>query len=553
MRAWRSSVRRRGSSSRARRRSPFSRPTILTRSKLGSLRAKDRARAACAIWPRRCRSASRRVSSACFLSSTGGRPASLSAAPASPQRRARHCSLCRFRPWEPRASSFTTAPRSDDPAPPDFGRSPPPKSRFLWTLDEEGRFGAAHPALAAALGANAPHRGETVEALLGRAELEGGDELVGVIARRQTFSDVMVGWPLAGGARRRLVALSAAPLFGRHREFLGYRGFGVLGEEIDAPRPQRTGLALEPVEGATFEPDRAPSLTPRPSRPAPKRRRRGTTRPWRRPSRLRPSRTAQRRRSRPTSRRSMTSLQPSPTAAAPPPKSSKRISRLLQPTISKLRRRARPPSRLMEASRRRRRPRRARPAPRSHTFRSRNRPSGPPRAGLSRPRPTVARRFTSFAIRRRPPCPRSFRSAPARSTRCRCASRRRARLPKAWSSAGASAMLSARSRVRWSAGRPRRTMNGPAKSRPSIRSRPRAACWTWLSARRMSRRRRRKPSSPRPAALTTRRFNATPAAFSIGCRSARWWRATRARSMPTGRFSISSAIAISRPFRRPTG
>ena len=136
------------------------------------------------------------------------------------------------------------APRSDDPAPPDFGRSPPPKSRFLWTLDEEGRFGAAHPALAAALGANAPHRGETVEALLGRAELDGGDELVAVIARRQTFSDVMVGWPLAGGARRRLVALSAAPLFGRHREFLGYRGFGLLGEEIDAPRPHGAGPAV---------------------------------------------------------------------------------------------------------------------------------------------------------------------------------------------------------------------------------------------------------------------------------------------------------------------
>jgi PAS domain S-box-containing protein len=166
------------------------------------------------------------------------------------------------------SAELREAPRSDDPAPPDFGRSPPPKSRFVWTLDEEGRFGAAHPALAAALGANAPHRGETVEALLGRAELDGGDELAGVIARRQTFSDVMVGWPLTGGARRRPVALSAAPLFGRHREFLGYRGFGLLGEEIDAPPPHGIGLAPQddpvsaPAEPVAPLEDRAAAAIP---------------------------------------------------------------------------------------------------------------------------------------------------------------------------------------------------------------------------------------------------------------------------------------------------
>ena len=53
-------------------------------------------------------------------------------------------------------------------------RTPTPNSRFLWTLDEEGRFGAPHPVLVAAVGANAPHRGESVEALVHRAELDGG-------------------------------------------------------------------------------------------------------------------------------------------------------------------------------------------------------------------------------------------------------------------------------------------------------------------------------------------------------------------------------------------
>src|SRR5271165_3616995 len=170
----------------------------------------------------------------------------------------------------PAPADVRDAPKPDELALPDFSETPPPKSRFLWTLDEKGRFGAAHPALAAAVGANAPRRDETVETLLRRAELERGDELVRVIAERQTFSDVMVGWPLLGGDRRRLIALSAAPQFGRRREFLGYRGFGVLGEEVDAPRPQEAALAPEPVEEALLRETTAlePSPTPGAGPPA---------------------------------------------------------------------------------------------------------------------------------------------------------------------------------------------------------------------------------------------------------------------------------------------
>ena len=158
--------------------------------------------------------------------------------------------------------------KPDEPAPPDFSEAPPSKSRFLWTLDDDGRFGAAHPALAAAVGANAPRRGETVETLLRRAKLECGVELVRAVAERRTFSDIIVGWPLVGGDRRRLIALSAAPLFGRHREFLGYRGFGVLGEEVDAPRPQEGALGPEPAEEAllrettALEPSPPPGAAP---------------------------------------------------------------------------------------------------------------------------------------------------------------------------------------------------------------------------------------------------------------------------------------------------
>ena len=143
----------------------------------------------------------------------------------------------------PPAADGRDATPPEEPPAPDVGGPPPLNSRFLWTLDEDGRFGAAHPALAAAVGANGPHRGESVEALLGRAELDGGGELVRALAGRQTFSGIAVGWPLPGSDRRRLVTLSAAPLFGRRREFLGYRGFGVLGEEMEAAASNRADLA----------------------------------------------------------------------------------------------------------------------------------------------------------------------------------------------------------------------------------------------------------------------------------------------------------------------
>ena len=134
------------------------------------------------------------------------------------------------------------APQPGDMSGPDLGEKPPPpvagtpspNARFLWTLDEEGRFGMAHAVLVAAVGANSPDRGESIEAFFRRVGLDGGDEFSRVVGERETFSRVTLEWPLPGLDRRRLIALSAAPMFGRQREFLGYRGFGVLGEQIEA-------------------------------------------------------------------------------------------------------------------------------------------------------------------------------------------------------------------------------------------------------------------------------------------------------------------------------
>jgi PAS domain S-box-containing protein len=138
-------------------------------------------------------------------------------------------------------------PEQQDSALRDLGGAPPSSSRFLWTLDEEGRFGEVHPALAAGVGANAPCRGEAIGSFLRRAGLDGGDALARALGERRTFSGLTVEWPLSGASGRRVVALSAAPIFGRRREFLGYRGFGVLGQKIEAEVQPRESAA-EPIE-----------------------------------------------------------------------------------------------------------------------------------------------------------------------------------------------------------------------------------------------------------------------------------------------------------------
>jgi len=163
------------------------------------------------------------------------------------------------------AASAEPPSPADDRGPPEIEESPtpdergppPPNSRFLWTLDEAGRFGAPHSVLAAAVGANAPHRGESVEALIRRADLEGGDDLIRALDGQQTFSGIAVGWRLPGSDRRRLVTLSGAPLFGRHRDFLGYRGFGVLGKETGGAAAVEADLTPAPACDAD-----APAIEP---------------------------------------------------------------------------------------------------------------------------------------------------------------------------------------------------------------------------------------------------------------------------------------------------
>jgi PAS domain S-box-containing protein len=137
--------------------------------------------------------------------------------------------------------------------------------RFLWSLDAEGRFLNADPALTARLGANAPHPDEPLSALIERTALDAG--WIEAVNARKTFSGLRLEWPESYSAQARIVKLSGAPHWDRARAYAGFQGFGVFtGEGVERvaeapPReetPAEASPTVEAVETAQAEPPAIP-------------------------------------------------------------------------------------------------------------------------------------------------------------------------------------------------------------------------------------------------------------------------------------------------------
>jgi PAS domain S-box-containing protein len=101
--------------------------------------------------------------------------------------------------------------------------------RFLWRTDAQDKITEITPPLAEVVGAAAAD-------LLGRdfgdvakyLEREPDGQLGQAFARRETFSGIVVLWPMAHAAAAVPVGLGGLPAFDREHCFDGYRGFGVI-------------------------------------------------------------------------------------------------------------------------------------------------------------------------------------------------------------------------------------------------------------------------------------------------------------------------------------
>ena len=177
--------------------------------------------------------------------------------------------------------AMETPPHDSSPAVETVADAPQPDARrlplrFTWRMDQDGRF---------ALGADEFIRlvGPRTTAGFGRpwseiAETFGLDpdgRVMQAFATRETWSGIMLNWPVDGGGRLP-VELSGLPFFDAARNFVGYRGFGVC-RDIDGlarlaalRRDELFGEAAAPEETpAADSPDHtsvaSPSLTELPA------------------------------------------------------------------------------------------------------------------------------------------------------------------------------------------------------------------------------------------------------------------------------------------------
>jgi PAS domain S-box-containing protein len=125
--------------------------------------------------------------------------------------------------------------------------------RFAWRTDAGNSFSLASEEFANLLGP------ETV-AVLNRnwteiaqtLNLDPQGQIANALAARETFSDIVVFWPVSGTDERVAVEISGLPVFDRERQFNGFRGFGICRnvsrlEEIHRLRKQTASASPSPI------------------------------------------------------------------------------------------------------------------------------------------------------------------------------------------------------------------------------------------------------------------------------------------------------------------
>lgn len=155
---------------------------------------------------------------------------------------------------KPTSDEAVAMPRADRAAAP---------VRFVWRTDAEGRFSALSHEFTAAVGdAAADVVGRSFADVAAAFGLDPDGEIAGLLERRDTWSGRSVLWPVADTDLRVPVDLAALPVYGRNRNFEGFRGFGVARTADAVIDPDATGLSLgrtlptdaaEPVPTAAAE------------------------------------------------------------------------------------------------------------------------------------------------------------------------------------------------------------------------------------------------------------------------------------------------------------
>src|SRR3569832_2126186 len=97
------------------------------------------------------------------------------------------------------------------------------------------------------------------------------------LAQRDTWSGIVIDWPVDGTSERLPIEMSALPVFDRDRQFFGFRGFGICRDLDKIDRLQRQRTSAPPLQPRSERPHEEevgkvlpfPAPSPAPPAPAP--------------------------------------------------------------------------------------------------------------------------------------------------------------------------------------------------------------------------------------------------------------------------------------------
>jgi len=169
------------------------------------------------------------------------------------------------------AGDASSAETGAEPKPAEIDRTAAPV-RFVWRTDAEGRFSTVSSEFVETVGPLAADViGRRFRDVATTFALDPSGEIADLLDRRDTWSGRSVLWPMAGTNLKIPVDLAALPVYGRDRNFEGFRGFGVARKADAVTDPEGLGLVLVPSTGRPAEskvadsaPAKEPDNTPAP-------------------------------------------------------------------------------------------------------------------------------------------------------------------------------------------------------------------------------------------------------------------------------------------------
>ncbi|HWM46035.1 MAG TPA: ATP-binding protein [Xanthobacteraceae bacterium] len=205
----------------------------------------------------------------------GPGPAMSEPAPASSESTASEPSIA---PATPAAAAPAAPPPEQPPAAPAAETPPPPAEepprqhplRFVWQMEPDGRFTLTSDDFIALTGPTTARRvGQPWHEINAALALDPEGRVARAVATRDTWSGIVVSWPVDRAEQRLKVELSGLPIYDRQRNFVGYRGFGVCRDletlaAIAVKRRERAAAPAQDAEVAQDPVDAAAATPPGP-------------------------------------------------------------------------------------------------------------------------------------------------------------------------------------------------------------------------------------------------------------------------------------------------